>query len=105
MANIMLLFIVLDEGYDKKVNNILNKYGIKVKTVSNASGTASPSVLDYFGLVETKKDVFLAIIPEYLKDKLLHKIKNEFNLDKEGTGVAFTIRITSSNKFLSENIS
>ena len=60
MVNILLLSIILDEGYDKKVNLLLNRYGIKVKTVSNAQGTASPSVLDYFGLAETKKDVFFS---------------------------------------------
>lgn len=103
MVNILLLFIILDEGYNKKVNGILNKFGIKVKTVSYANGTASPSVLDYFGLVETKKEVFIAIIPEYLKDKILQKVRNDFNLDKEGTGVAFTVKITSSNKFLSDS--
>ena len=56
MVNILLLSIILDEGYDKKVNLLLNRYGIKVKTVSNAQGTASPSVLDYFGL-STKEDL------------------------------------------------
>ena len=32
MVNIMLLAIILDEGYDRKVNLLLNRYGIKVKT-------------------------------------------------------------------------
>ena len=103
MVNIMLLFIILDEGYDKKISNILNKFNIKVKTVSNGFGTASPSVLDYFGLTETKKEVFLAIIPDYLKNKILSKINTDFNMKKEGTGIAFTVPISSSNKFLTDN--
>lgn len=103
MVNIELLCLILDEGYDKKANILLNRYGIKVKTVTNASGTASPSVLDYFGLTETKKDVYLAIIPDYLKYKILDKLNIVFKLDKEGTGIAFTIPISSSNKFLSES--
>ena len=45
------------------------QYGIKFKTVTSAIGTASPSVLDYFGLTETHKDVFLAVIPSYLEEK------------------------------------
>lgn len=105
MVNIKLLFIILDEGSDKKVKYLLNKYGIKVKTVSNASGTASPSLLDYFGLVETKKEVFMAIIPDYLTDKILTKIKTDFKFSKIGTGIAFTIRIASSNKYLSDSFS
>ena len=57
MVNIKLLFLILDAGNSKKINNILNKYGIKTKFVCSARGTASPSVLDYFGLTETKKQI------------------------------------------------
>ena len=102
MVNIKLLFVILDEGHDKKLKTILNKFGVNVKTVSNAYGTASSSILDYFGLTETKKEVFMAIIPDYLSLKILNKINSQFELNKEGTGVAFTIPIASSNKYLSD---
>ena len=103
MVNIKLLGLILDEGMHKKANSVLNRLGIKFKTVSNASGTASPSVLDYFGLAQTKKELFLAIIPETLKYKALEKINNVFHLEKEGTGIGFILPISSSNKFLSES--
>ena len=102
MVNIKLLFIILDEGKVKKVRSLLNSYKIKVKTVSNAGGTASPSVLDYFGLIETKKEIYMAIIPDYLTEKIMHKLNDIFNLKDVGTGVAFTIPISSSNKYLSD---
>lgn len=105
MVNIKLLFIILDAGYSKKVKSILNKFGIKIKTVTNANGTASPSVLSYFGLEETKKEIFINIIPDYLSSQILNKINSEFDLVNVGTGVAFTIPISSSNKYLSENFS
>ena len=98
MVNLMLLVMIYSEGNDKKINSILNKYGIKIKTITSASGTASPSVLDYFGLMETKKNVYLAIIPQYDEYKILNKLKNTFTFDKVGTGITFTIPISSSNK-------
>ena len=100
MVNLKLMLLVLDEGLDRKAKSLFNKFGIRVKTVSSANGTASPSVLDYFGLTETKKDMFLALIPDYLKSKILSKIKNEFKLDREGTGILIVIPVSSSNKFL-----
>ena len=103
MVNLMLLVMIYSEGNDKKINSILNKFGVKIKTITNASGTASPSVLDYFGLIETKKDVYLAIIPQYDEHKILTKLKNTFVFDKVGTGITFTIPISSSNKFLSDS--
>lgn len=102
MINISLLFIITNEGHDKKVKSILNSFGIKVKTVSNANGTASPSVLDYFGLIERKKAVFMAIIPNYLSKDILNKLNNHFKFDDVGTGVSFTFPISSSNKYLSD---
>lgn len=103
MVNLMLLVLIYSEGNDKKINSILNKFGVKVKTVTNASGTASPSVLDYFGLAETKKDVYLAIIPEYLEHNILSKLKSAFKFEEIGTGITFTIPISSSNKFLMDS--
>ena len=102
MINISQLFIISDEGHDNKVKSILNSFGIKVKTVSNANGTASPSVLDYFGLIERKKAVFMAIIPNYLSKDILNKLNNHFKFDDVGTGVSFTVPISSSNKYLSD---
>lgn len=103
MTNIKLLFIVLDEGHHKKVNFLLSRFGVSFKTISNARGTASQSLLDYFGLAETEKDVYLAVIPEYLEQRMLEKINSDFSFDKHGSGIAFTISIASSNKFLSDN--
>ena len=37
MVNIKLLFIILDYGYSKKVNSILNKYNIKFKILEELS--------------------------------------------------------------------
>ena len=103
MVNLMLLVLIYSEGNDKKINSILNKFGVKVKTVTNASGTASASVLDYFGLAETRKDVYLAIIPDYLEHNILCKLKNTFKFEEIGTGITFTIPISSSNKFLMDS--
>lgn len=103
MVNLMLLVLIYSEGNDKKINSILNKFGVKVKTVTNASGTASASVLDYFGLAETRKDVYLAIIPDYLEHNILSKLKNVFKFEEIGTGITFTIPISSSNKFLMDS--
>ena len=103
MVNLMLLVLIYSEGNDKKINSILNKFGVKVKTVTNASGTASASVLDYFGLAETRKDVYLAIIPDYLEHNILSKLKNAFKFEEIGTGITFTIPISSSNKFLMDS--
>lgn len=103
MVNIKLLFIIVEKGYSKKINSILNKYDIKYKVCMQASGTASESILSYFGLDETKKEVFLSIIPDCLSSEIIGKITNQFDIFNIGTGICFTIPIVSSNKYLSDN--
>ena len=101
MVNIKLLFAILAGDYDKKIKSILNKYNVKIITVTHGIGTASPSLLDYFGLVETKKSIYMAVIPDYASYNILNIINKEFNIENPGTGIAFTIPISSSNKYLS----
>lgn len=103
MVNIKLLFIILEKGYSKKVTSLLNKYNVKFKVCLQASGTASLSVLSYFGLDETKKEIFLAVIPDYLSSEILSKVSSVFDIFNIGTGICFTIPIESSNKYLSDN--
>ena len=62
MVNIKLLFAILNDDKDKQMKSILNKNNINVQYVTHGRGTASPSVLDYFGLSETKKSIYFAII-------------------------------------------
>ena len=102
MVNIKLLFVILNNNPNSKINNIFNKNKINLKIVTHGIGTASPSLLDYFGLVETKKDIYIAVIPDYLEFKILNQLNKMFKIDEPGTGIAFTIPISSSNKYLSQ---
>ena len=101
MVNIKLLFAILNDDKDKQMKLILNKNNISVQCVTHGVGTASPSVLDYFGLTETKKNIYFSIIPDYLSEKILNQINKEFNIESPGTGIVFTVPISSSNKYLS----
>lgn len=101
MVNIKLLFAILNDDKDKQMKLILNKNNISVQCVTHGVGTASSSVLDYFGLTETKKSIYFSIIPDYLNEKILNQINKEFNIESPGTGIAFTVPISSSNKYLS----
>lgn len=105
MINLKILAIIMNEGYDKKVKLLLNRYGVKYKLITSASGTASPSMLDFFGLIETKKNLYLAILPDYLIDKVITRIYNTFHLKELGAGIVFTLPISSANKFLVDTYS
>ena len=103
MNKLKLLTIICEEDYYKKIRKIYSINNIFMKFLVKGNGTASSSILEYFGLAETKKDVYLAIIPDYLEHNILCKLKNAFKFEEIGTGITFTIPISSSNKFLMDS--
>lgn len=103
MSVLKLLVIISEEGYEKEFKKIYDKYSISLKIVTHAKGTASSSLLEYFGLTETDKSINLAVIPNYSENDILNEVNNVLNIKKHGMGIAFTISISSSNKFLLDN--
>lgn len=100
MSNIKLLTFIVNEGYYNRTNILFSQMGIKFKAVTSASGTASPSILDYFGIVQTKKSVFFAIVPDYQVENIFKKFKSFVRIYKKSYGIAFAVPVSSSNKFL-----
>ena len=104
MTKLKLLTIISDDRYERKIKEIYKKNNVSFKLLTHGNGTASPSLLDYFGLIETKKDIHLSLIPDYLEGKILKQIYNSLNMNNLGTGIAFTISLSSANKFLVDGL-
>lgn len=94
------LLIVISN--DNKLNTILKHYKLNFNIITYGSGTASKSLLTYFGLDEVRKNVYFSLIPSYLEEKILISLKNKLNLNKIGQGIGFTISLKSSNKFIKD---
>ena len=92
--------IITEIDKEEKFTEVLNSFGIDNFILTRASGTASPSIMDYFGLTEVKKQIIMCFIPEYLEHDICVILKEL--LKKHGAGVCFTIKITASNKFIQE---
>jgi len=103
MTRLKLLVTISEERHEKQLTKIYDKNNIGLRTVINASGTATSSLLNYFGLTETQKFVNLAVIPDYLERDILEQIDKDLKIQNPGTGIVFTISISSANKFLLDN--
>lgn len=100
MTKLKLIVTILDFSYQDILKIIYDKNNININMVIQAKGTASSSLLNYFGLSETKKIVNLAIIPDYLELNLLNEIDKNLNIKHPGTGIVFSIPLSGANKFL-----
>ena len=100
--NLSLLVIIAPTLLEKKYLDVLNKYKVKFKAVTYAKGTASSSILEYFGLNEIDKIVFFAILPQIAGKHLLRYSKMKLKISEPGNGISFTIPLSSSTKYMQD---
>lgn len=96
-----VLVTITDKGKDDKILRLYRRHKITYSFLINGVGTASSSLMDYFGIDEVKKNVMISIIPEKLEAKLLYDLHNKVEIYKPGSGIAFTLSITSATRYLS----
>ena len=100
MNNLSMLFIIANYSDEKTFINIINKYKINFKVVMHGMGTASSSLLEYFGLDKEEKSIITAVLPNILSKQILNEIDKKININKHGKGIAFTISLSSSPKYM-----
>ncbi len=101
---IELLCIITNAKYDKKIKAIYKKFNLPLNLATYGNGTASSSLLEYFGLEEVKKYIYFSLIKKDMSSKVLNKINNDIKLDTPGNGICFTIPLSSSTKYISDKL-
>lgn len=96
-----VLVTITDKGKEDKILRLYKRHKVTYSFSINGVGTASSSLMEYFGLSQVKKNVIISIIPEKLETKLLYDLHNKIEVYKPGEGIAFTISITSATRYLS----
>ena len=98
----MIKLLIIIYNNEKKLKNILKKYKLNFNVMTYGSGTASLSLLTYFGLDKVKKSLYFSLIPSTIEEKVLQELETKLNLKQIGEGIGFTISLTSSNKFIKD---
>ena len=68
---------------------------VEVGTVSLGMGTASSSILDYMGLEDDEKSICFHFVTAATWKKVKKGLQNQLRIDVPGTGIAFTIPMSS----------
>ncbi|MBR2974786.1 MAG: hypothetical protein IKC47_03490 [Clostridia bacterium] len=93
-SQLKLAVIIVDRSVGRKVVKSINKY-VNVINVMYGHGTAHSEVLAVLGIGEPSKDVILCTV---MQDKIADLTKlfvDKYKFGKAGTGIFFTIPITS----------
>ena len=102
MNDLSLMIIIANSSNEKKYVKVLEKYKAKFKYIAYGIGTASSSLLEYFGLNEIEKMVILAILPNIASKYALKDMHYKYKMYEPGNGIAFTIPLSSSTKYMND---
>lgn len=95
-----VLFVIVEKEESKKIVRMINKYPVNHMVSISSTGTASSSLMEYFGLVNNKREIIMAIIPEIFEGNILYDLCIKFKMNEPGKGMAFTVRLVSGSKCL-----
>ena len=100
LDNLYMLFVIINDSDEKYVAKIFNKYKIGFKFVVNGMGTASGSLLNYFGLNQEDKTVMNVVVTSKLCKCLLNDLIEKGRFNEHGKGIAFSIPLSSATKYM-----
>jgi nitrogen regulatory protein PII len=103
MDNMSLMVMIFNKKLEKKYKFLLQRYRVKYNVLLYGTGTASSSVLEYFGLNEIRRDIILSALPYNLSKLILKQLDQKFKMNEPGNGIAFTIPISSSTKNMKDS--
>ena len=102
MNKLSLLTMIINHSQEEEFIDFLKDKKAGFKNIIHATGTASDSVLDYFGLNEIKKCIILSVVPYNMSKYILKQLKEDkkIKIDEPGNGIAFTIPLSSGTQYM-----
>lgn len=97
---IELLCLISNDKDDKIIKPLYDKYNMPFNFTCFGKGTASSSLLQYFGLEEVRKYIYFSLIENSQKEKIFKDLRNKLKLEKAGNGICFTIPLSSATKYI-----
>jgi nitrogen regulatory protein PII len=95
MSELYLMVTICSRKNMAKFVGFYEKNQVEVADVSFGRGTASSAVLDYFGLEDDEKGVHFAVVTDDTWKNIKKCLQSELRIDVPGTGIAFTIPLSS----------
>ena len=95
MSKVYMMVTITNRNKRKDFRTFFKEYGLPVFLETTGRGTAQSEVLDYFGLEESEKLLFLAIVTGETWKKLRRGLITKMLIDVPGTGVSFIVPLSS----------
>jgi nitrogen regulatory protein PII len=94
------LITIMDYGLRDVLCKLFNKSNIPVVALTHGYGSAKSVIFDILGYGQPKKIVSISIQTRSKASSFLNQLQQAINLNKPGTGIAFTIDVSSISSVL-----
>lgn len=95
---IKLLVTIVNRGKGEKLTELYRSNNISYNIICLGRGTANSDILEYLGIGESEKDVVISVVHEEDIENVMQKLNDKLNFSSQGTGIAFTIPISSVDR-------
>lgn len=95
IASVRLLFLITDEGTDKKIDRLFSAMHLPVYCQFRGQGTAKTEILDICGMQGTTRLFTVSALPTVLTGSVFERLEEMFRIRKKGKGVAVTVPVTA----------
>ncbi len=100
-ARLEALITIVDYGLGNVLSNVFKKTNMPISLLTYGYGSAKSAVYDILGYGGPKKIVSVSIQTKNMSNYIMNYLHNKIDLHKPGTGIAFTIRVSSIGRVLS----
>lgn len=90
-----LLVTIVQKGKGTFFADYLQTFDANLQISVVGTGTAHSDLVEFLGLKDNKRSVIFSVVREDRVDKIFEALKERFRTVNNGTGVAFTIPLTS----------
>lgn len=94
------LFVIAEYTLHEKINKILVKTDAPFRVIAHGQGAAASEILDYLGLGDNKKVIFIGLINDCDVSRIYKVLEYHLSLSRAGKGVAFTIPLSGASAAL-----
>lgn len=90
-----MILCIINAGFSETVMEAAKAEGARGGTVIHARGTANKEAEEFFHIsIQPDKDIVMLIVPEKIKDNVLHAVYRKAGLDTDGQGIAFSMPVS-----------
>ena len=90
------VFCIVNAGYTELVMDAAKEVGARGGTVIHARGTANKEAEQFFHItIHPDKEIVMILVPQDIKDAVLHAVYQSAGLKTDGQGIAFSMPVSN----------